>query len=89
MRGFTIDSSVDAAYLPIAPSIGLGESSENVMIERSHGTIILDLDEEGRLLGVEILGARRSSRRRQSTTARRSHSDRPAGSAEGSHSNVN
>lgn len=57
MRRFTIDSSVDAAYLPIAPSIGYGESSENVVIERSRGTIVLDFDDESRLLGVEILGA--------------------------------
>ncbi|TFV82573.1 DUF2283 domain-containing protein [Microbacterium sp. dk485] len=56
-RRFTIDPSVDAAYLPVAPLIDAGESVENVVIERSNGTIVLDLDAEGRLLGVEILGA--------------------------------
>ena len=56
-RRFPIDPSVDAAYIPIAPSIGAGQSVENVVIERAQGTIVLDFDSEGRLLGVEILGA--------------------------------
>lgn len=55
-RRFTLDPSVDAAYVPVAPSIGAGESVENVVIERP-GTIVLDFDAQGRLLGVEILGA--------------------------------
>ena len=56
-RRFTIDPSADAAYVPVAPSIGAGESVENVIIERPAGTIVLDFDAQGRLLGVEILGA--------------------------------
>lgn len=32
---------------------------ENVVIERDGGTVILDFDEDGKLLGVEILGASR------------------------------
>lgn len=56
-RRFTVDHSSDAAYLPVAPTIGAGESVENVLIERDQGTIVLDFDVQGRLLGVEILGA--------------------------------
>ena len=56
-RRFTVDHSADAAYLSVAPSIGAGESVENVLIERAQGTIVLDFDAEGRLLGVEILSA--------------------------------
>ncbi|WP_127474368.1 DUF2283 domain-containing protein [Microbacterium sp. LAM7116] len=32
---------------------------ENVVIERTQGTIVLDFDAGGRVLGVEILGATR------------------------------
>ncbi len=53
----TIDPAVDAAYISIAPSISDGESVENVIIERPQGTIVLDFDEAGRILGIEILGA--------------------------------
>lgn len=56
-RRFTIDPSVDAAYVPVAPAISTGEAVENVVIERPAGTIVLDFDAQGRLLGVEILGA--------------------------------
>jgi uncharacterized protein YuzE len=56
-RRFTLDPSVDAVYVPVAPSIGAGESVENVVIERPAGTIVLDFDAQGRLVGVEILGA--------------------------------
>lgn len=57
-RRFTVDSEADAAYFPIAPSIGAGEAVENVIIERPQGTIILDFDVQGRILGVEVVGAR-------------------------------
>lgn len=56
-RRFTIDPSVDAAYVPVAPAISAGESVEHVVIERPAGMIVLDFDAQGRLLGVEILGA--------------------------------
>ncbi len=56
-RRSTIDHVADAAYFPIAPSISAGEVVENVVIERAQGTIVLDFDAEGRLLGVEVLGA--------------------------------
>ena len=54
----TLDASVDAAYLPVE-SATAGRSTENIVIERDGGTIILDMDAEGRLLGIEILGASR------------------------------
>ena len=56
-RRVTVDHATDAAYFPVAPTIGEGESVENVLIERAQGTIVLDFDAEGRLLGVEVLGA--------------------------------
>lgn len=55
-RRFTVDHSADAVYLPIA--IGSGESAENMIIKRPQGTLVLDFDADGRLLGVEVLGAR-------------------------------
>ncbi|NLP83342.1 DUF2283 domain-containing protein [Microbacterium sp. CFH 90308] len=57
-RRFTVDHSADAAYFPIATSIGAGESVENLIIERPHGTLVLDFDAGGRLLGLEVLGAK-------------------------------
>lgn len=57
-RRFTVDRSADAAYFPIATSIGAGESVENLIIERPQGALLLDFDADGRLLGVEVLGAR-------------------------------
>lgn len=56
-RRFTVDRAADAAYLPVAPTISDGESVENVLIERAQGTIVLDFDTKGRLLGIEVLGA--------------------------------
>lgn len=49
-RRFTVDHSADAAYFPIAPSIGAGESVENLIIQRPNGTLVLDFDAGGRLL---------------------------------------
>ena len=54
----TFDANADAAYFPVAGRVGAGESVESVVIERSTGTVILDFNPEGRLLGVEVLGAR-------------------------------
>jgi uncharacterized protein YuzE len=54
----TYDADADATYLPVAPTIGLGESTETIVIERLSGTLIIDFDAAGHLLGVEVLGAR-------------------------------
>lgn len=53
----TLDVEADAAYIRIEPVIADGSSVENIIIERDNGTIILDMDKDGRLLGVEVLGA--------------------------------
>jgi len=55
---FTHDPDSDCAYLYVAPSIADGEAVEQVVVEREgRGDIVLDFDSEGRLLGVEIVGA--------------------------------
>ncbi|MFC5272471.1 NUDIX domain-containing protein [Brachybacterium sacelli] len=54
----TFDAQADAAYFSLVSHIGHGEAVENTVIERPGGTIILDVDADGRLLGVEVVGAR-------------------------------
>lgn len=56
-RGITFDSEADAAYFAVVKDIEAGESFENVVLEREHGTIVLDFDRDGRMLGIEVLGA--------------------------------
>lgn len=56
--GSTFDETVNAAYFYIAPSINPGDSVESVEVKRGEGSIILDFDVCGRLLGVEVLEAR-------------------------------
>lgn len=56
----TFDADLDAAYVYIADPIGRGEAFTQVWVKSKRirgGDIILDLDREGRLLGVELLGA--------------------------------
>jgi uncharacterized protein YuzE len=54
----TFDSQADAAYLAVAPHIRAGSAVENVVVERDgRGDIVLDFDADGRLLGVEVIGA--------------------------------
>ncbi|MBD8585953.1 DUF2283 domain-containing protein [Frigoribacterium sp. CFBP 8766] len=56
---FTHDPDSDCAYFYVAPSIAHGEAVEQVVVEREgRGDIVLDFDSAGRLLGVEIVGAR-------------------------------
>ena len=54
------DSEADAAYISLK-SIGSGEASQQVAVKSgaAAGKIILDLDDEGRLVGIEVLNARR------------------------------
>jgi uncharacterized protein YuzE len=49
----TFDGSGDSAYIYLVP-IAPGESVEQRMVEGPHGTIVLDFDREGRLLGIEV-----------------------------------
>lgn len=54
----TYDPEADAAYLALsAPHIG--RVVANPEIETSAGSVILDVDRDGRILGVEILSASR------------------------------
>ena len=54
----TYDSDADAAYLAIGDEVADGSAVENVVIERpGRGDIVLDFDADGRLLGVEVIGA--------------------------------
>jgi len=56
----TYDAEVDAAYLYVVADIADGAAVAQVVVEddRVDGTIIVDLDSDGRILGFEILGAR-------------------------------
>ena len=54
----TYDAEVDAAYISLKP-IAAGESKRQVPVraEGVPGDIVLDVDGDGRLIGIEILGA--------------------------------
>jgi len=51
---FEYDKKVDAAYIYIEYPLRDGEAKRTIELD---GNIILDFDEEGKLLGVEILDA--------------------------------
>jgi uncharacterized protein YuzE len=54
----TYDGEANAAYLELEDDVGEGAAAENVVVERpGRGDIVLDFDADGRLLGVEIIGA--------------------------------
>ncbi|NAS21826.1 DUF2283 domain-containing protein [Herbidospora sp. NEAU-GS84] len=55
-----IDGEADAAYLCLADSIADGEAVSQIAVNAPdlNGTIVVDLDENGRILGFEIIGAR-------------------------------
>lgn len=56
----SFDDEADAAYVSIVEPIGQGEACTQVWVKSKRirgGDIILDLDRDGRLLGVEVLGA--------------------------------
>jgi uncharacterized protein YuzE len=55
----TYDGEADAVYFSIQDGIEEGSAVENVVVGRpGQGDIILDFDAAGRLLGVEVIGAR-------------------------------
>jgi len=56
----TFDPDADAAYIYIKDHLDFGEVKEThlVDVQVQEGAVILGFDEEGRLVGVEILGAR-------------------------------
>lgn len=57
----TYDPEVDAAYVYLVPSIGKGEVAKTVsaMLELDRSFVAFDFDSEGKILGIEILGASR------------------------------
>lgn len=53
----TYEDEANAAYLELEDIVD-GTAVENVVVERpGRGDIVLDFDTDGRLLGVEIVGA--------------------------------
>jgi uncharacterized protein YuzE len=56
----TYDRNADAAYIYLTPSMAVGEASHQVMVDEVPGDseIVLDFNDEGRILGIEIIGAR-------------------------------
>jgi uncharacterized protein YuzE len=52
----TRDDEADAAYLAFG-AIGEGVAVEQVTITRPGGELVLDFDRDGRVLGLEIIGA--------------------------------
>ena len=59
----TYDAAADAAYVYVT-KIGKGEVADSVPIEDEDddfpgGELIVDLDKDGRILGIEVLGASR------------------------------
>jgi uncharacterized protein YuzE len=51
---FTYDKEADAAYIYLEESISKGQSKKTIELNEN---IILDLDDNGKLLGIEILDA--------------------------------
>ena len=56
----TYDSVADAAYVQVVEQIGNGEAVKNLVTDlpTQGGSIVIDFDDDGRVLGFEILGAR-------------------------------
>ncbi len=53
----TFDAETDMAYVCLVDSIDPGEAARQVTTD--DGGAVLDYDSEGRLLGIELFGARR------------------------------
>jgi uncharacterized protein YuzE len=53
----TFDAEANAAYITLVPEIESGRSVRNEIVETAGGTVVLDFDQAGVLLGVEVLGA--------------------------------
>jgi uncharacterized protein YuzE len=51
-----LDPAVDAAYVALR-DLTPGAPTEQVVIEREQGSVLLEFDENGILLGLEIRGA--------------------------------
>lgn len=51
----TFDAEADAAYMQLVPEITPGRSVRNEIVETAGGTVVLDFDHAGVLLGAENL----------------------------------
>ncbi|TMR21688.1 DUF2283 domain-containing protein [Nonomuraea turkmeniaca] len=53
------DDENDVAYIYLVEEIGQGEAESQFLVEREGmpGEVVLDFDAEGRLLGLEVIGA--------------------------------
>ncbi|MFI2664102.1 DUF2283 domain-containing protein [Micromonospora carbonacea] len=55
----TYDSDADAAYVYLQHPVAPGASERMATFDFDQGMFNLDLDREGRILGLEVLGASR------------------------------
>ncbi|CAM2864826.1 MULTISPECIES: DUF2283 domain-containing protein [Dermacoccus] len=58
----TFDAEADAAYVALGPDPGVGGVARSVPVDTGDEPgidVVLDVDANGRLVGVEVLGARR------------------------------
>lgn len=53
----TFDAEADAAYITLVAEVESGRSVRNEVVGTAGGTVVLDFDQAGMLLGVEVLGA--------------------------------
>ncbi|OUE20850.1 hypothetical protein BFL34_01668 [Clavibacter michiganensis] len=56
----TYDPAADAAYVELAGPLGDGEAAttiHSIVTPGDRGEVALDFDADGRLLGIEVLGA--------------------------------
>lgn len=53
----TFDAEADAAYITLVPEIAPGRSVRNEIVDTAGGTVVLDFDQAGVLLGIEVIGA--------------------------------
>ncbi|MFB9431608.1 DUF2283 domain-containing protein [Streptoalloteichus tenebrarius] len=67
------DPEADASYVRLVDQIHPGEAVTQIVVEddRLPGGVVLDLDADGRLLGIEVLGASRLLRPEVLRRARR------------------
>jgi uncharacterized protein YuzE len=56
----TFDAEDNVGYIHLVDDISPGRSTQQVVAEDAHGSaVVLDFDTDGRLVGLELLSARR------------------------------
>ena len=55
----TCDPEVDTAYLRLIPTVEAGSSKRQVVARTDGlaGELVFDVDEDGRIIGIEVIGA--------------------------------